>query len=119
MPLIASPDVFVVIVGPYPARADAIIPPAAVPEMAMMSTYNGSMGARAGHDSDARSMPEVSGRKVSATEVCAATTGVAADVASSNVTATITVSTTAVLSRGSISGRRQAAKRKNCGDCKD
>jgi hypothetical protein len=86
--------------------------------MAVVSTCSESTGGDTRRDAYARSMPEVSGRKVSATEVCA-TTRVAAEVATSEVSPTTAVSTTTVLSRGSISGRRQAAKRKNCGDCKD
>jgi hypothetical protein len=74
--------------------------------MAVMSTCNKSTGVDTGHDAYARSMPEVSGRKVSATEVCATTTRVAAEVATSEVTATAAVSTIAVLSRVSIGGSR-------------
>src|SRR5215831_3025004 len=36
--LITGPHVLAVIVRPYPARANAVVPPAAVPEMATVST---------------------------------------------------------------------------------
>jgi hypothetical protein len=79
--------------------------------MAVMSASDESMGAETRHGAYARSMPDVSGRKVPVTEVTAA------EVSTPEVTTTPAVS--AALSRGSISGKRQAAKRKNCGQRKD
>jgi hypothetical protein len=78
--LAAGPHVLPVIVGPYPARTNAVIPPTAMPEMPLVSTHAEcapvkSMPvygwSRSSHDPCARSVPspEMSAGKVSATKM--------------------------------------------------
>jgi hypothetical protein len=114
--LIAGPHVLAVIVGPYPARSDAVIPPTAVPEMGAVSTPDEHTAAKsrrevytrsmAGHDPCAWSMPrhEVPSRVSTAT-----------DVSTTAAVSTAVSATTAAVSRGSLCRKRQAAKRENCG----
>ena len=65
--LIALPQVLAVIFRPYPARANAVIPPTAVPEMAAVSTCDVCMGPMTSRDVCTGSM---SNRDASSTDVC-------------------------------------------------
>jgi hypothetical protein len=106
--LVAGPHILTVIVRPYPARADAVIPPTAMPEMPPVSTrecapvksrpdvYGGPAPSR-----DVPS-PEMSGRNVSAATKVSATKVAATKVAAAMTTAM----TTAAVGRGSIGGER-------------
>jgi hypothetical protein len=93
--LIAGPHVLVVIVRPYPAWANAVVPPTAVPEMATVSTGNESTGPKSRRHMDAPSSHcgcarPVSGREAtsanaSTAEACSATTEVCSAAATTEV----------------------------------
>jgi hypothetical protein len=94
--------------------------------MTAVCTRDEYTDAMPGRDACAGSMPghEVPGRNVSTemstdsdVSAAAVTTATTATVASAPVTTATSAS--AATGRGSVGGKRQAAKRKKCGQCKD
>src|SRR5882672_2087909 len=76
--LIAGPHVLAVILRPYPARANAVIPPTAVPEVAAVSKREVCTVSMSGRDvcTGSRSNHDVSWRELSRRDHSASTTDV-------------------------------------------
>jgi hypothetical protein len=105
--LITGPHILAVIIRPYPARADAVTPPAAVPEMSAVSTRDECTGTKFRRDTCTRSAcapshngcawpapsHDPSGPTVSAAEVCTATAEVCTATTAEVCTATAEVCT--------------------------
>jgi hypothetical protein len=119
--LIAGPDVLTVIVRPYPARADAVVPPTAMPEMGAVSAPDEYAAVKPPSDVYTRSMPdhdtcawlmrrrEVANRHMSAADVSttAADVSTATEMSTTSaVTTAAAMSTAAAVSRGSLGGKR-------------
>jgi len=132
--LIAGPHIFAVHVRPGPAWANAVTPPAAVPEMTAVSTRHESTGGKTRADARTGSMPNddactgrMSSHEMSTGSVPTHTVGgrnvpsaaVSTATASVSTATTTTISTTAAVSGRSACGERYAAKRESCGQRKD
>jgi len=111
--LVTNPHVLAVVIRPRPARADAVAPPAAVPEMTAMSADKVAMPKVPAMATEMTAMTA----EMTATEMAAAkmATEMTAAMAATMATTTMTAAS------GGCAGRKRqaAAKRENCRQCKD